>query len=119
MLWGCKPATAHARRFGPLAVNTLAADVIRAMRAAGRYDELAAWVAPVEEAWGAGLGCRDARAAELRADLTDTAEDDAQARYRANPCEATARALLRARAAERQASLEHDRLLAERHGLTL
>lgn len=57
--------------------------------------------------------------AEHRADLADAEEDRLQALYRANPCAETARDLLRARARDRLASLDHDRELAERFGLTL
>jgi hypothetical protein len=54
-----------------------------------------------------------------RAALADAAEDTAEADFDANPCEATARVLLRKRAADRLASLAYDRDIAARHGLTL
>jgi hypothetical protein len=40
-----------------------------------------------------------------------------EALYLANPCQETARALLRQRAVDRQNSLDHDRELAERYKL--
>jgi hypothetical protein len=54
-----------------------------------------------------------------RAALADAAEDMAEADFDANPCEATARILLRKPAADRLASLAYDRDIAARHGLTL
>jgi hypothetical protein len=56
---------------------------------------------------------------ELREGLADAEEDMRQAEYHANPCEQTARALLRARSTERRTSLDHDREVAARFGLTL
>ena len=51
--------------------------------------------------------------------VTDAAEDDAEARFVETPNPETARVLLRARAADRLASLEHDREIAARFRLTL
>lgn len=115
---GGRPATWHSRRFGPQAVNHLAAAIIREWRESGDPGELAAWVRPIEDAMGSTLAAGEA-SPRLRAALADAAEDDAEARYHENPCEETARALLRRRAADRLASLEHDRHIAELHGLTL
>lgn len=115
---GGRPSTWHSRRFGPQAVNQLAAAIIREWRESGDPGELAAWVRPIEDAMGSVLAGADA-SPRLRAALADAAEDDAEARYHENPCEETARALLRRRAADRLASLEHDRHIAEKHGLTL
>ena len=55
----------------------------------------------------------------LRAALADAAEDDAEARFIDNPCEVTARLLLRKRAADRLASLDHDREIASRYEIEL
>jgi hypothetical protein len=57
--------------------------------------------------------------AETRADVADAEEDRFQVLYQANPCAEAARDLLRARAREWAASLDHDRLIAMRHGLEL
>jgi hypothetical protein len=57
--------------------------------------------------------------AETRADVADAEEDRFQVLYQANPCAEAARDLLRARAREQAASLDHDRLIAMRHGLEL
>lgn len=115
---GGRPSTWHSRRFGPQAVNQLAAAIIREWRECGDPGELAAWVRPIEDAMGSALAGDDA-SPRLRAALADAAEDDAEARYLENPCQETARALLRRRAADRLASLEHDRHIAAKHGLTL
>jgi hypothetical protein len=115
--FGGRPATWHARRYGPHAVNLLAAAIIREWRVAGQLEELAAWVTPIEEALAAHEPVGSV--ARLRAALADAAEDDAEARFDANPCEETARALLRKRAADRLASLDYDREIAARHGLSL
>lgn len=56
---------------------------------------------------------------ELEADLADAAEDDAQARFRADRSRDAARLLLRRRAAERMASWRHDRALAAEYGIRL
>jgi hypothetical protein len=88
---------------------------IRAWRAAGDLAGLAEWIRPIEEA----LSGDPLPGAEHRADLADAEEDRFQALYRANPCAETARDLLRARARDRLASLDHDRELVERFGLRL
>jgi hypothetical protein len=78
---------------------------------------LAECICPIEEALsGDPLPGAEHR---YRADLADAEEDRLQALYRANPRAETARDLLRARARDRLASLDHDRELAERFGLTL
>lgn len=110
--WGCKPASAHQRK---LRLVRELVDVVEVKREIGALESLAVYVRPFEDAMGAGA----APDAEKREGMTDGAEDVAQALYRENPCEATARQLLRARAAERQASLDHDRAIAARHGITL
>ena len=112
---GGKPATWHGRRFGHYAVNELAARIIRCWRIAGDAGELAEWVRPVEAAL-AGMSHPEA---EKRADVADAEEDRLQALYRATPCAETARDLLRARAKERAASLDHDREIAARYGIEL
>jgi hypothetical protein len=55
----------------------------------------------------------------LRSAIAVAAEDDAEARFRENPCEETARGLLRRSALERQASLDRDRELAAKFGIPL
>ena len=112
---GGKPATWHGRRFGHYAVNELAGRIIRCWRVAGDAGELAEWVRPIEAAL-AGMSQPEA---EKRADVSDAEEDRLQALYRANPCTETARDLLRARARERAASLDHDREIAARYGIEL
>jgi hypothetical protein len=112
---GGRPATWHGRRFGHYAVNELAARIIRCWRIAGDAGELAEWVRPVEAAL-AGMSHPEA---EKRADVADAEEDRLQALYRATPCAETARDLLRARAKERAASLDHDREIAARYGIEL
>lgn len=112
---GGKPATWHGRRFGHYAVNELAAQIIRCWRAAGDSGELAEWIRPIE----AALAGMSQPQAEKRADVADAEEDRLQALYRANPCAETARDLLRARARERAASLDHDREIAARYGIEL
>jgi hypothetical protein len=112
---GGKPATWHGRRFGHYAVNELTGRIIRCWRVAGDAGELAEWVRPIEAAL-AGMSQPEA---EKRADVSDAEEDRLQALYRANPCAETARDLLRARARERTASLDHDREIAARYGIEL
>jgi len=85
------------------------------LRRGGRDDKVAELMAPID-ASVEGEPQPDAR---LREGLTDAHEDAAQAAYDCNPCIDTARTLLQKRAAERQASLDHDREIAARHGMTL
>ncbi|HEU4649541.1 MAG TPA: hypothetical protein VFS33_10815 [Gemmatimonadales bacterium] len=115
---GGRPATWHSRRCGPNAVNQLAATIIREWRATGDVEAVAAWTLPIEAALGA-IARPAAGSTRLRAALADTAEDDAEARYFETPCEQTARDLIRRRAADRAASLEHDREIAARFGIVL
>jgi hypothetical protein len=96
-------------------VNELAAQIIRCWRIRGDAGELAEWVRPIEAAL-AGISQPEA---EKRADVADAQEDHLQALYRANPCVETARDLLRVRAKERAASLDHDREIAARYGIEL
>jgi hypothetical protein len=115
---GGKPATWHSRRFGPHAVNDLAAAIIRQWRLSGDLAELAEWVRPIEEAM-AHESHPFPQSPMLRSAIADAAEDDAEARFRENPCEETARVLLRRSALERQASLDRDRELAAKFGIPL
>jgi hypothetical protein len=115
---GGRPATWHSRRFGHHAVNQLAAAIIEEWRRSGNVEELAAWVRPIEDALAAALPAGD-HSPRLRAALADAEEDLAEAAYLEKPCAETARSLLRRRAADRLASLEHDREIAARHGLEL
>lgn len=114
---GGRASTWHSRRFGPHAVNQLAACIIREWREAGDLAELGEWVRPIEAAL-AHLTPPGA-SARLRAALADAAEDDAEARFIDNPCVETARQLLRKRAADRLASLDHDREIAIRYEIEL
>jgi hypothetical protein len=115
--YGGRASTWHSRRFGPHAVNHLAACIIREWRAAGDLAELAEWVRPIEAAL-AHL-TRPGASARLRSALADAAEDEAEARFIENPCAETARELLRKRAADRLASLDHDREIASRYDIEL
>jgi len=115
---GGKPATWHSRRFGPHAVNDLTAAIIRKWRLSGDLAELAEWVRPIEEAM-AHESHPLPQSPMLRAAIADASEDDAEARFRENPCEETARVLLRRSALERQASLDRDRELAATYGIPL
>jgi len=54
--------------------------------------------------------------ARLHAALHDAEEDRLEAHYIEHPCEETARALLRQRAADRRASLRHDQEIAAKFG---
>jgi hypothetical protein len=89
-----------------------------AWRASGDFGELAEWCAPIEAALGCTAGPHR-ESARLRAAIADAAEDDAEARFMGTPCAETARILLRRRAADRLASLEHDREVAARFGIEL
>lgn len=112
-LWGCKPGTAHQRK---LVINHQVADVIRLRRDAGAIESAAAYALPIEVA----LAHKPVETqAELLADRADAREDECQAEYRANPTPDNARRLLRLRAFERQTSLDHDREIAAKHGLSL
>ena len=113
--WGMKPGSAHQLK---LTLPARLADVVAHRRQAGATESLAAYLRPVEAALE-----QSPRPAttdpQLAAALADCAEDADEARYNAEPSQATARALLRKRAAERLTSLEHDRAIAARWGLTL
>lgn len=113
-LWGCQPASAHQRK---LRLPELVADVIRVRREAGHLESLADYLRPIEVA--VAHHAPETAEAELMADRADATEDDCQALYRANPCEDTARTLLRKRALERQTSLDHDQRIAEQWGMAL
>lgn len=102
VIWRCKPATAHQRK---LTAARDAADVIRLRRAKGRHESACAYAAPIEEAM-AGLPCPDA---EKREEVCDAMEDVAQGNWRASKTKENLKALLRARAAMRQSSLDADR----------
>jgi hypothetical protein len=98
-------------------VNKLAAQIIETWRQSGDQEELALWVRPIEAALeGIQLGQESAR---FRAAMADAVEDEAEAKYYENPCEATARLLIRKRAADRRASLEHDQEIAIKYGIVL
>lgn len=112
-LWGCKPASAHQRK---LVINRQVADVIRIRREAGADESAAMYALPIEEALA--HMARPSKA-ELAADQADAREDEIQAVYRDDRSDDNARRLLRARALERCTSLDADRELAARHGLTL
>lgn len=113
-LYGIGPATAHQRK---LVANRLAADVIRFRREHGDTEGAAFYNRPMEIAMAAYPERQGP--AELAADRADAQEDELQADYRANPCEGTARALLRKRCVERETSLAHDREIAARWGIIL
>lgn len=116
-IYGGRPATWHGRRCGRDAVNELAAAIIETWRRSGDHEELAVWVRPIEAALeGIQLGQESAR---FRAAMADAVEDEAEAKYYENPCEVTARFLIRKRAADRRASLEHDQELAVKYGIKL
>ncbi len=112
--WGCKPASAHQRK---LRCRDDVVDVIEVKREAGAWDSLISYVEPIANALAHQSS--PATDAELRAALADCDEDGAEASYRAEPSDANARLLLRQRARERQTSLDHDRVLAARHGIQL
>jgi hypothetical protein len=114
---GGRASTWHSRRFGPHAVNDLAACIIREWREVGDLAELGEWVRPIEAALAHLTPA--AASARLRAALADAAEDDAEARFIDNPCVETARQLLRKRAADRLASLDHDREIASKYEIEL
>ncbi len=99
-------------------MNKVAAAIIETWRHSGDQEELAMWVRPIEAALeGIGQSCGES--SRFKSALADAVEDEAEARYFANPCEITARALLRKRAADRRASLEHDQEIASKHGIML
>jgi hypothetical protein len=112
-LWGCKPGTAHQWK---LVINHRCADVIRVRRERGADESAATYAIPIEVALAHTPVVSQA---ELRADLADAREDEIQAIYRDNKTSQNAQKLLRARALERQTSLDADREIAVRHGLTL
>lgn len=103
-LWGCTPKAAHTLK---IHAARRAADVIRLRRAKQDYDGAARYAAPLEEVMAA-MPCPEP---EKREGVTDGMEDVAQATYRADRTKANLQALLRARASERQASLDLDREL--------
>lgn len=111
-LWECSEKSAHTLKTH---AARRAADVIRVRRAVGDWDGAARYAAPLEEVMAA-LPCPEP---EKREGITDGLEDVRQAEFRAEPCERTARALLRERAAMRQASLDHDRVIAAEYGIQL
>lgn len=98
-------------------MNVDTARVARELRKRGDLEAYGAWVRGIEEAGAAGPA-RTTNCYVTQAEA-DAAEDCAEARFLADPSEETARALLRKRAADRQASLDHDRELAAAFGLTL
>ncbi|HYC33077.1 MAG TPA: hypothetical protein VEB59_12365 [Gemmatimonadales bacterium] len=114
-LCGGSPATWENRMYGLDSHYNRVAQMNTALRAGGHPDRAAEFMTPIE----ASMGCAPRADAEVREGLMDAHEDAAQAAYRANPCADTARTLLQRRAAERQASLDHDREIAARFNLTL
>jgi hypothetical protein len=91
--------------------------IIVAWRVSGDFGELAEWCRPIEAALEATSGVAGG-SARLRAAIAHAAEDDAEARFMETPCPETAR-VLRRRATDRLASLEHDREIASRFGVEL
>lgn len=88
-----------------------------ALRALGLTDKIAELMAPIDASLAGA--CHDPEHAELRAARADAVEDVREADFRLNPCAATLRPLLQARAIDRQASLDHDRAEAARFGILL
>ena len=117
-LYGGRAATWHGRRCGRDAVNKLAALIIETWSHSGDQEELAVWVRPIEAALEA-TERTDLESARFNAAMADAVEDEAEAKYYQNPCELTARLLLRKRAVDRRASLEHDVKLAAEYGIKL
>jgi len=117
-LFGGRAATWHGRRCGRDAVNKLAAMIIETWSHSGDCEELAVWVRPIEAALE-GTRRTGLDSARFKAAMADAVEDEAEAKYYENPCERTARLLIRKRAADRRASLEHDVELAAKYGINL
>lgn len=116
--YGGRPATWHSRRCGRDAVNRLAAAIIQTWRQTGDQEELAAWARPIEAALECVVGS-GGESPKFKAAIADAVEDEAEARFYENPCETTARQLLRKRAADRRASIEHDQHIAAKYGIVL
>lgn len=108
------PASAHQLK---LRLPAYAADVIAVKRERGADESLAAWSAPIVNALEHAP--RQVENPQLVAELADCREGEAEAAYNLNPCVETARLLLRKRAVERQTSLDHDRAIAARWGISL
>lgn len=78
-----------------------AADVVQTLMASGEHDRLMGMMAPMDaalNAWKAPLPLDTAHRNSAKA---DTSEDTAEVEYHLNPCRETARALVKASAAER------------------
>lgn len=87
------------------------------LRELGMLDKVAELMAPVEASI-AGAACT-AGTERTRERVTDAEEDVLQARYEDDPSAETARPLLQKRAVMRQASLDDDAAIAQRHRMTL
>jgi hypothetical protein len=78
-----------------------AADVVQTLMASGEHDRLMGMMAPMDAALNAWKVTPALSAATLASAKADAHEDTAEAAYHVNPCRETARALVKASAAER------------------
>ena len=114
-LHGESPATWEARMSGDTSDFRQCARIITALCQAGLHGKAHELMAPID----AALGSCPRPEAEYHEKTTDAAEDVAQAEFARWPSRDTARALLRQRARERAASLDHDREIATQWGIML
>jgi hypothetical protein len=98
VVWGCSVRRARERYDR---VFRDAADVIVSFMAAGQSEQLAAKMTPMDAALNAWKVVPTVKDATLASAKADSHEETAEAAYYVNPCRETARALVRASAAER------------------
>ena len=113
---GVSLATAEKRLYGEHSVNLQCARLVEMMLRRGETEDVAKFLAPIEAA-RQGEPTGQLVDTLLAAAMADCHEDNAEARYHANPCRETVKALLDARAIERARSVESDLDLRAEWGL--
>lgn len=116
-LHGGTPGSWHQKRFGRAPVNIDTARIAAELRRRGDLEGYGRWMLAIEDVTERGA-CPDVNP-HLTSAIEDAVEDVAEAQFNARPCEETARALIRKRAADRQASLNDDREIAARFAIQL
>lgn len=114
---GVMPATVHAWMWGRRRANLVVAQIITGYKRLGQERRLVRWLAPIEAALRGIPSPPDTPALAVQAQTADGDEDVAEVALLTNPCEATARQLIRAIDTERALQLERRQALAARWGL--
>lgn len=114
---GLTPGSAHQVLHGELAHRTAA--VIESFATCRRFEELAAWDAPIRAAYESIQALPLTGDAIVSAQDADLSEDQAESRYHANPCRDTAQVWIRALTREAAHQQQMAQALAARWDMRL